>query len=416
LNNLDNLYRLQREDGYQSMAYRIETEQPAFGERINPPLFAWAEWEHYLVTGDASRFEKVMPRLIRLYDWIRENRTRVSGLYWFEDTGSSGMDNAPRSGYASSGLNGSDICFVDLACQQALSARCISKMADCLNRQDVAEDFTRRHRELARLINARHWSDRSGFYFDVFGRDCSELRHNFLNHKTVAGFWPILSDVADRQQIQRLKDHLLNPDEFWSIHPVPSLSRDDPNYESHGGYWLGGVWAPTNYMVVRGLEQRGEPELAYEIAVRHLRAMVDVWRNPDFASIWEAYAPDFMRPANWEGGDLVRSNFVGWSGLGPIAMLIENIFGMDFDAPRNRIKWQIRVGGDHGISNLRFNTHTVSLRCQDQDRAAGRVKILIETSGPVDVVLSVKGSHPEYLHSLEVGRHEIQLPQNDLTV
>ena len=41
LNNLDNLYRLRRTgDGYMSMAYRIEEEIPAYGERINPPLMA----------------------------------------------------------------------------------------------------------------------------------------------------------------------------------------------------------------------------------------------------------------------------------------------------------------------------------------------------------------------------------------
>ena len=41
LNNLDNLYRLRREsDGYMSMAYRINTELPAWPGRINPPLMA----------------------------------------------------------------------------------------------------------------------------------------------------------------------------------------------------------------------------------------------------------------------------------------------------------------------------------------------------------------------------------------
>ena len=45
--NLDNFYRLRRQsDGYMSMAYEIETEKDAYGERINPPLMAWAEWEY----------------------------------------------------------------------------------------------------------------------------------------------------------------------------------------------------------------------------------------------------------------------------------------------------------------------------------------------------------------------------------
>ena len=81
LNNLDNLYRLRREsDGYMSMAYRIEEEEPAYGERINPPLFAWAEWEAYLVSGDTSRFEKVLPALEGCFDFIEKNRSRSCGL------------------------------------------------------------------------------------------------------------------------------------------------------------------------------------------------------------------------------------------------------------------------------------------------------------------------------------------------
>lgn len=43
LNNLDNLYRLRREsDGFMAMAYFIETGEPAYRERINPLLMAWA--------------------------------------------------------------------------------------------------------------------------------------------------------------------------------------------------------------------------------------------------------------------------------------------------------------------------------------------------------------------------------------
>ena len=57
-NNLDNLYRLQREsDGYISMAYTIESEKEAYDTgRINPPLYAWAEWQHYVITGTDPAF------------------------------------------------------------------------------------------------------------------------------------------------------------------------------------------------------------------------------------------------------------------------------------------------------------------------------------------------------------------------
>ena len=97
LNNLDNLYRLRRkEDGYMSMAYSVDTDAETFPGRINPPLLAWAEWEAYLVSGDSSRFERVIPAIEGLYSFIENNRRRNCGLYWFEDSGSSGMDNSPR--------------------------------------------------------------------------------------------------------------------------------------------------------------------------------------------------------------------------------------------------------------------------------------------------------------------------------
>lgn len=390
MNNLDNLYRLQRDDGYMSMAYRIKTEEPAYGERINPPLFAWVEWEYFLVTGDDTRLERVLPRLVGLYDWIKNNRRRVNELYWFEDSGSSGMDNSPRSGYLSEDMDGSDVCFIDLACQQALSAICISKIARYLGRSETGSRFETEHEALKRIINDMHWCERTGFYFDVFARNEKGLHNNFLNHKTVAGFWPIISEIANERQVNRLIGHLSDPDEFMTPHLVPVLSKDDPNYEASGCYWRGSVWPPTNYMIVNGLKKRNRFFLAREIALKHVNSMIETARNENYDSIWECYSPEYMRPATREDGAVVRSDFVGWSGLGPIAMLIENILGFGFDAKNNRITWVIGTKGVHGIKNLRFNNKTVSLVCHCSSSVPGETKIEVETTGTINLrVLSM---------------------------
>ncbi|MFA5865425.1 MAG: trehalase family glycosidase [Phycisphaerae bacterium] len=406
MNNLDNLYRLQRDDGFMAMAYEMATGLPAFGERINPPLFAWAEWEYFRLTGDDSRFEKVLPRLVRYFDWLKTNRTRVSGLYWFEDSGSSGMDNSPRSGYLSETLRGSDVCFIDLACQQALSARCLESMARHLGQTKLADRFAEEHTALKKLINDYHWSEKVGFYFDLFGRERPESRHNFLNHKTLASFWPLISEVADEEQTCRLIEHLVNPEEFWTPHPLPTLAKDDPNYNPLGGYWLGGVWAPTNYMVAAGLKKQHKHDLAREIAVRHLNAMVEVMRSETYESIWECYSPERPRPATNGYGKLVRPAFVGWTGLGPIAMLIEHIFGMDFDAGENRITWVIGTPGVHGVENLAFNGGTVSLVCRGRDPATGKRQILAETAKCLTMIVSVLGQYLEKPITLTPGKHE----------
>lgn len=120
LNNLDILYRFQRKDGFIAMAYNVIKSRPAFGELINPPLYAWAEWAHYLAAGDRDRIGRVYPGLARYFDWVKRNRRRDNGLYWFELPGASGMDNSPRGG--SFDRRGSDLCHVDLICRSRAKA------------------------------------------------------------------------------------------------------------------------------------------------------------------------------------------------------------------------------------------------------------------------------------------------------
>ncbi|HNS33005.1 MAG TPA: hypothetical protein PKN36_08550, partial [bacterium] len=194
ITDLDNFYRLQRNDGYISMAYNPEPEREAYPGRIMMPIFAWTEWEYYRLSGDSSRFEKALPVLVKYFDWIKANRRRPNGLYWYEDSGSSGLDNSPRGGYPSLHQDGSDICFVDLAFQQALSALYIKRIAGFLGEKEVEENFKTEYTKLAGLINEKHWGDRYGFYYDLNYKPAGgEFRNYYLNHKTIASFWAFIS-------------------------------------------------------------------------------------------------------------------------------------------------------------------------------------------------------------------------------
>lgn len=425
MNNLDNLYSMQRADGFIAMAYKIEPQTLAYGERINPPLLAWTELNYWRFRGDDSRLKEVLPRLVRYFDWIKANRRRKSGLYWFEDSGSTGMDNSPRSGYAAEYLNGSDVCHVDLAGQQALAAECIATMARHLGDEKLAARFEGEHTEIVRLLNVFHWHPKSGFYYDVFNRDDPGDRHNVLNHKTVAAFWPLMAGCCNAEQVEAVIGHLLNTEEFWTKHPVPSLSKDDPNFDPAGAYWLGGVWPPINYMLTKALQRQGRPDLAHRLAEAHLKAMSEVFQSSDYPGIWEAYAPESFHPATNKpvidfenqapvelgANTVVKPNFVGWSGLGPIAMLIEDIFGLDFDSPRRRITWNLQTSGRHGIENLNFDNDVVTLISEGYSEAAPNTKITITTGKPVTLVLLLNGAlaHEASYHQ---GTHTIELKHN----
>ena len=401
MNNLDNLYSLQREDGYISMAYDIADGKPAFGERINPPLFAWCEWEYYRFSGDLERVKRVLGGLIKYFNWLKDHRRRENGLYFFEDTGSSGMDNSPRSGYPAKHLDGSDLCWVDLICQQLLSARCIARLAHAAGNEAVQKMFETEAAGLAELITQHHYRDNAGFYFDVF-----YPTGNALANKTVAGFWPLLSQAADPRQTAALLKHLNDPDEFNTPHPVPSLSRDDPNYVPGGGYWLGGVWPPTFYMVVKGLDVNGFPGIARDLSARHLDMMCQVLENPAYNSIWECYSPEYPTPATRgktpdEAGVLVRDRFVGWGALGPVAMFIEDILGLDFCGAENTVFWRISQTGRHGIADFNFAGKTVSLICSGR-APANKTIVVVKTDKAFTLALLVDGRSDNEYQRFEV--------------
>ena len=371
LGNLDNLYAMQAKDGYISMAYRYATREPAYGERVNPPLYAWCEWLYAKRTGDLSRLPRAYDACSRLFRWLKAHRTRKSnGLYWFEDTGSTGMDNSPRSGYSAAHQDGSDVCFVDLCCQQVLAARCLAKMAPFVGKADEVSSWTAEANALAEKINLLMWSERTGFYHDVYIDT-----NNRLAVKTAAGFWALVSGVATPERAARLANSLTAGKVFFAHSGVPSLSADDPNYDPEGGYWLGGVWPPIQYMICRGLRANGYRKLAREIATRHLNSMLAVLDGDESKTIWECYAPDFDRPSTDKVGLPVRKDFVGWGGLGPLVMLVEDVMGLEIDALGKRIVWNLSEKGLQGLRNVPFNGGTVSLEANALGDEAFRVKI-----------------------------------------
>ncbi|MBQ9922383.1 MAG: hypothetical protein IJO52_09350 [Clostridia bacterium] len=376
LNNLDNIYRLRdTKSGYMSMAYVIETEKEAFGERINPPLMAWAEWEAYLISGDFSRFEKVIPAIEGMFGFIENNRRRPCGLYWFEDSGSSGMDNSPRSGYPAVDLKGSDVCHVDLACQQALTAKCLANMYRVLGNKEKEELYNSENKRICDLINKYHWSDKGEFYYDFFARGSADDKVKLINIKTAAAFWTLICGAATGERAEKVIKHLFDPNEFYTPTPFASLAKDDLNYDPTGGYWLGGVWPPTNFAAIRGLYENGYSELSAEASKKFLDAMVKVDSDEKYGGIWEVYSPEENAPSTRENGILCRKNFVGWGGIAPITLLIENIIGLHFDASKNTVSFEITHDAESGIKNMNFNGGKISVVCTALSEKTGGSKI-----------------------------------------
>ena len=339
---LDNFYGRQHADGFICRELVEASGEDYFDKEsdqsVNPPLFAWAELGLAEITGDLAHARVALPALVRYFDWLKANRRAKFGMYWQSNLGS-GMDNSPRDADG----------WVDLTAQQAHAAECIAALAGRLGDVALADRFSRERRAILRVLNTRCWSDPDGLYLDTF--PSGRLSHQ----KTAAAFWPMLAGAPDARRAGALAAALRNERLFNRPHLFPALSADHQAYEARGFYWLGGVWAPTNYMIVKGLQRYGYDDFARAASDNHLRHVSAVWR--DTGTIWENYAPERV-----ERGEKSRPDFVGWSGLGPIAMLIENVIGLRQNALDSTITWHLREdGGRHGVIGLPFGPDRVDL-------------------------------------------------------
>jgi glycogen debranching enzyme len=380
---LDNFYSRQHNNGYICREIKEETGKDfaygGWGNTINPPIFAWAEVESYRLTGDKSRFKMVLPVLEKYAEWLnrdgdpRAKNWRENGrmshsaehkLYWNTPLGS-GMDNSPRPSGKGSG-------WVEMSCQMVIMYNNLAVMADELKEKKKAEKFRADAKAIAERINKWCWNEEDGFYYDVSG-DGTQFKK-----MTMGGFWPLLAGIASKEQAERLVAHLKDEKKFWRKMVFPTLAADEEEYVPEGFYWRGGVWAPTNVMVIKGLERYGYEVFAALATEKYLFGMFEVFKTHKPKSVWEVYAPDFHTPA--KGGRGSKPHFVGWSGCGPIQLLFENVMGIRPNGVDNTLAWQLRRTDRHGVEKLRVGDATLTLICEKRESAEAPAVITMESS------------------------------------
>jgi len=380
IRTLDNFYAKQHPDGFicREIGRALGDDRfPRFDpSSTGPNVLAWAEWEHYRNFGDRDRLARVFPVLRAYHQWLRAYRTWPDGGYWSTGWGC-GMDNQPRllaaGPYADPEHYHGLQTWADTTLQQILSARRIAQMGQVLGAAADVADMRDEAERLGRFANERLWSEADRFYCDRF--DAGALNHV----KSVGGYWALLAGVVPRARLAPFVAHLEDPRAFKRPHRVPSLSADHPAYDPRGGYWKGGVWAPTTYMVLRGLTEVGFDALAHEIARNHLDNVVAVFEKT--GTVHENYAPESAAP-----GTPSKPDFVGWTGLAPIAVLFEYVFGLRPDAPARRLLWDVRLTEAHGVRRYPLGPDvSIDLGCAARRAPADPPRIEAAASAPVEL-------------------------------
>ena len=355
----DLFYGVQRADGCIPHVWDV-TGSHDWG--VHNPIFTLGELNGYRHTGDKGRLTRALPVLDRFFFYLKGKYRTPDGLYRSFDW-NNGMDNRPSPGVS-----------IDSTCEQAMVAGHLKEMAEIVGDKEWAARFAEEHLALKKLINEKMWHQGDHFYVD-----CNSKMEP-VNVWSVASYWALLSKVAPAERAKSMKDHLLDPANFKTPMMVPTLGRKSPDYDGKGGgYWKGSVWIPTNTMVIKGLLEYGYLPEAREIAINGLDGMLETWKKT--GTLFENY--DQEKPGAPGGSS--KADFVGWSGVQPIATLIETIIGIKTQAPANKITWTLRLTEKHGVRKLKWGpnySRQVDLIADARTTADDAVTIHVTTNAP----------------------------------
>lgn len=376
---LDNIYSHQHEDGFICREIEEQSGCDRFTKHdvssTGPNILGWSEWEYYLNFSDKKRLERVFYPLAAYHRWLKKHRTWRDGTYFSSGWGC-GMDNLPRlePQYHRCFEHG-HMVWLDACMQMLLSCKVLINMATELGLNEFIVEFEEERRRLESVINDTLWDEKDGFYYDRY----RDGRLNGVRH--AGAFWALIAKCATPERAERMIERLVDENEFNTPFPIPALTKSHPDFQADGGYWRGGVWSPTNYMILKGLDNYGKSSLAHSIAKKHLDAVVEVFEREN--TLFENYAPEKF-DGKYREGNPAKRDFVGWAGLSPIAVLFEYVFGIKPFASENKIVWNVELLERHGIERYPFGTDSeLSLICEARTTKDDEPTIIAKSNLPV---------------------------------
>jgi hypothetical protein len=310
--SLLNFLDAQREDG--SLPGRLPVSRQDDGG------FEHANW------GDAfMAVEHLHPRddvlsvaygcLSRYADWLkRERDPERCGLFTVRGPEEIAQECSPRFGRTDPPLTrASPTCRkgVDATVYAYQLFQTLTVMALRLERVDEAASWraTAEHTGTAMLTDM--WAPELGLFTD-FDLDTGTR----TDVKSVVGFYPLLTDLPEDEQVAGLLLNLSDPASFATPFPVPSCSVDDPAYspagvwdgERRGAPWNGRVSPTANCTVAEGLLRhwhRGRAEVGISAAALLARSvrMMSLRQDPARPSSFEHYNPVTGHPSLFRGTD-----------------------------------------------------------------------------------------------------------------
>lgn len=349
---IDFFYAHQKEDGQIAECYDVSTEKPVFTEDnplgVSLPLLPYVEFMFYHKIGNKKRLKDVLPYLEAYFSWIQRNFMKPNGLYSVPYSATH-MGNLPREGA---------VYTVDFNSMIAVYALYMSYIGDILNDKELSFRYKRIYFSVKTRINSMMWDPETRFYYDLDGEE------KIIFNKHIGAYWTMLAEIPNDEYASFMIAMLKDDKEFGTDNPFPTVSVSSKHFSSSGDGYSGGVVPFCTYMVIKGLMNYDSFIFARECAIRHMYFILDTL-HPDAekqGDVWEVYKPMSEGPAvSIDGKYVIKRRYLPMIGLVTVALVIENIIGLDISLPRKTVYWTMQTLEAMGIEQLSLKKNSITI-------------------------------------------------------
>ena len=313
-------------------------------DRSEPPVGAVTVLGLYRKFHERWLLEETFAPLLTWNRWWQEKRSAGAYLEWGSDGDNqpenvddssrgtrqgaifeSGLDNSPMydAGVFDEKTHRLEIADVGLMSLYVADCEALAEIAAVLGKPPEEKELRERAKHY-RASLASLWDEKTGIFLN------KDLHTGQLSPRiSPTNFYPLLARAATPQQAQRMiREHLLNPQEFWGEWVIPSTPRNDPAFKDQN-YWRGRIWGPMNYLVYLGLRNYDQAEVREELAKKSLELFQGEWSG-------KQHVHENYNAMTGAGDDVSSSDrFYHW---GALLALIEYMEAKDKPSPAGYVQ------------------------------------------------------------------------------
>lgn len=281
-NQIINHLSLQQSNGMIPGLINMQEEQGRWNKgMVSPPLWVMAVDEYCEIVNNNELIEQCYDRLVKQINWFEKNRKAEGNGFYYRDildhAWESGIDDGVRYDNTEKGL----FACIDATSHVYALYEHAARWAFLLGKEKGG--YEEKAKGLCSFIQDKLYDEQTGFFYDIWvERDATQSLKSF------EGIWPVIVGAATTEQANRVIDEsILNPDCFFSEHPLPAVSLDNPLFELR--MWRGATWNSITYWVARGCNRYERHDAACAILERALDATAAQFKQT--GTIWEFYHP-----------------------------------------------------------------------------------------------------------------------------